>query len=148
MTVNIKKSASTSHGFLQSLSSNEISYAEQRYLKFLELPKYYPTEIFAPTKEIDEVWHLHMLSPIAYQQDCEVNYGRTLDHIGGFGKGSDKDEFVKWLEHLENTKARWMDVFGEYYLPSNATPTLQAMYDSGDYHGNGHGNGITAPLIT
>jgi hypothetical protein len=146
VNVDIQKAASTAQGFLEQLSPQEIEYASQRYRKFLQLPKIFPTEVFAPTKDIDEIWHLHMLSPKAYQADCQNNFGGTLDHIGGFGKGSDKAEFKQWLVHLENTKQRWFEVYNEAYLPSDATPTLQSMFDSGDYHGNGHGNGITAPL--
>jgi hypothetical protein len=59
----------------------------ERYLKWLGLKVLYPARRLAPTRDIDLFWHLHMLHPVAYHRDCLLNFGRLLDHDGGFGKG-------------------------------------------------------------
>jgi len=36
--------------------------------------------MLVPTKEIDEVWHLHMESPVSYYNDCLSFCGKIIDH--------------------------------------------------------------------
>jgi hypothetical protein len=33
-----------------------------------------------PTKEIDKVWHLHMLDPISYHDSCMSYHGKLIGH--------------------------------------------------------------------
>ena len=34
----------------------------------------------APPLDVHWVWHVHMLSPAAYDKDCRDKYGRVFDH--------------------------------------------------------------------
>ena len=50
------------------------------YRVFLHLKKLYPEEIIVPTKEVDIVWHNHILFTKKYHQDCEKIFGKYLHH--------------------------------------------------------------------
>lgn len=70
----------------QSKSREDREHDLFRYGLFLGLKLLQPQARLAPTRDIDEMWHLHMLSPVAYHRDCMAWFGRLLDHNGGFGK--------------------------------------------------------------
>lgn len=50
------------------------------YKKFLLLQKKYPNEHLVPTREIDEVWHNHILHTKQYHKDCNHIFGYYLHH--------------------------------------------------------------------
>jgi hypothetical protein len=55
--------------------------AISRYKMFLHLQFLFPDIEMVPTKEIDEVWHAHILTDTRrYIQDCENLYGYILHH--------------------------------------------------------------------
>ncbi len=56
-----------------------------RYEKFLRLAARDPLTRATPTREIDEMWHLHLLRPVASYKDCLRLFGQIFDHDGGFG---------------------------------------------------------------
>lgn len=93
-----------------------------RYLRFLELVAEDPHRPIAPTRDIDEMWHLHMLAPRAYFEDCQRLFGEILDHDGGFGKG--EGELPDLLRVFDDTARRWQERFGEPYV---ARPRQEAM---------------------
>ena len=84
-----------------------------RYKRYLALIADEPGRPYAPTFDIDEMWHLHMLSPVAYVKDCMRLFGHVLDHDGGFGK--EDDELPVLQAVFESTAARWMSKYGEDY---------------------------------
>lgn len=56
------------------------------YRNFLFLHKKYGHEhSLPPSEEIDEFWHNHILDTKKYRQDCQVIFGRYLDHYPYFG---------------------------------------------------------------
>jgi hypothetical protein len=76
----------------------------------------------APTREIDEIWHLHMLHPVAYHADCTRLFGRILDHDGGFG--TEPEERPVLGKVFARTAALWQAEFGEPYVATlGAAPT-------------------------
>jgi hypothetical protein len=93
-----------------------------RYLRFLELVAENPQRPIAPTREIDEMWHLHMLAPRAYFEDCQRLFGQLLDHDGGFGKR--ENELPELLRVFDDTARRWQERFGEPYV---ARPRQEAL---------------------
>ncbi|GIW93262.1 MAG: hypothetical protein KatS3mg110_1303 [Pirellulaceae bacterium] len=100
--------------FFRDADVAQVADAARRYRKFLLLSRLLPGVPLAPTKDIDEMWHIHMLHPVAYYEDCMANFGAILDHDGGFGSAS----FEEWqqLERLfEMTSRLWQEVFGEPY---------------------------------
>src|SRR4051794_20617226 len=44
---------------------------EQEYRRFLELMVKYPDEAIAPSMDVDEFWHYHILDTMKYAEDCQ-----------------------------------------------------------------------------
>lgn len=83
------------------------------YERFLNLVKRHGGPV-APTRAIDEMWHLHMLHPVAYFNDCTRLFGRILDHDGGFG--TDPAERPILGRVFARTAALWKKEFGVPYV--------------------------------
>jgi hypothetical protein len=107
------QAARLSRGPLAELSDAEVEDAAVRYRKFLLLKARYPDQTVAPTELIDEVWHLHMLHPVAYAQDCQRIFGFLLDHKPGFGATEATRPAL--LQRFAQTTALWEAEFGEPY---------------------------------
>ena len=83
--------------------------AELDYRRFLNLRLQYPETSLVPTRDIDEVWHGHILDTRAYAVDCERLFGRFLHHAPAFGGG----ERVQLAIAFASTQGLWLDVYGE-----------------------------------
>ena len=101
--------------------------AVERYQKFLLLIAKQPGLSYAPTRDIDEIWHLHMLSPRAYQHDCDRLFGDVLDHDGGFGKEEDELPILKAV--FERTAAMWEEAYGEPYVVGADAQATKCWHD-------------------
>lgn len=64
---------------------SEVREACRFYKNFLFLKYKYPNETLAPSEDIDEFWHNHILDTQRYRQDCEKIFGCYLDHYPYFG---------------------------------------------------------------
>lgn len=65
---------------------SEVEKACELYRNFLFLQKKYGDKhMLPPSEEIDEFWHNHILDTAKYRQDCEIIFGRYLDHYPYFG---------------------------------------------------------------
>ena len=62
-----------------------------KYLMFLFLAYLYPNLTIVPTQEIDEVWHHHISDTAKYKSDCQLLFGRFLDHFPYFGLRGEAD---------------------------------------------------------
>jgi len=113
-TSDLVDAAGRSDGPLASLSKTDREFAVERYRKFLALAKRHPESRLAPTSDIDQVWHIHMLMPRAYAADCQEYLGEILDHNGGFGRKA--SEVPEMREIFETTAKLWEKEFGEPYL--------------------------------
>lgn len=58
--------------------------AIERYKTFLFVSYLYPEILLVPTREIDRVWHVHILHTRKYRQDCEMLFGHFIDHEPDF----------------------------------------------------------------
>lgn len=65
--------------------------ATAKYRQYLKLCAIYPGKSIVPNKEIDQVWHTHILDTAKYRDDCELIFGRFLDHFPYFGLRSEVD---------------------------------------------------------
>lgn len=63
------------------------------------------------TRDIDEMWHLHMLHPRAYAADCQRLMGQVMDHHGA-GDGADAADVQA---AFERTGALWVEAYGSSY---------------------------------
>ena len=104
----------------ESWTDSDYEMYLEKYKKFLKLIQKNPGCRIAPTKGIDEMWHTHMLSPRAYQQDCKELFGGTLDHDGGFG--ALEEERPALGKVFNATAEMWEQEYGEIYADD---PTLQ-----------------------
>lgn len=122
VSVDLMKAWHRSDSKLDEWDENVAQNAIVRYKKFLLLIADNPQRPFAPTRDIDEIWHLHMLSPRAYYEDCQRLFGEVLDHDGGFGKGD--GEMHALLKVFDSTSALWKNKYQEEYT-SGATDEAQ-----------------------
>lgn len=81
------------------------------YRHFLVLNGVYPSRPIVPTKEIDKVWHTHILDTSKYRADCEQALGRFLDHFPYFGMRGDKDA-ARLEEEFEASRGLFLQHFG------------------------------------
>jgi len=115
ISIDLVRAALRAEGsFWSGKTADDLKAIEERYKRFLLLVQHFPNEDLAPTRDIDEAWHLHMLNPRAYAADCARIFGDLLDHDGGFGK--DSPEQLEELKAIfEHTSKRWLDMFGHEY---------------------------------
>jgi hypothetical protein len=63
---------------------------ETEYRRFLELMVKYPDEAIAPSMDVDEFWHYHILDTMKYAEDCQQVFGHFLHHFPYLGlRGGD-----------------------------------------------------------
>lgn len=122
ISVDLFRAAKRSPGFPKEWTDEDIRRELGRYEKFLLLAQRYPGHPLAPTKNIDEIWHLHMTHPRAYYEDCQRLFGDILDHDGGFG--ADADELPELQSTFAKTAELWECEFGEPYVAKSEDPRM------------------------
>lgn len=127
ISADLLEAARRSEGAPGSWTDEERVRAIARYEQFLLLVAEDPGRPVAPTRDIDEIWHLHMLSPVAYHRDCQALMGQLLDHDGGFGKG--EGELERLIEVFEDTERRWMARFGHPYRAQTEQDPTSCWHD-------------------
>ncbi len=87
----------------------------RRYKNFLLLILKYPRLHLSPTKDIDEVWHNHILFTREYTRDCLEIFGKYLHH------NPVKNIGPKEKQMLQKAGARaselYFQEFQEKYIP-------------------------------
>ena len=111
-SVDLYEAARRSESETREWTREKLDESIERYRKFFSLAR--AGGRIAPTRDIDMVWHLHMLAPTAYHNDCMSYLGRILDHDGGFGQTS--EEAAVLVEVFSETARRWEEAFGEPYV--------------------------------
>lgn len=111
-SVDLHEAARRSESETSEWTPEKLDQSIERYQKFFALAR--SGQRIAPTRDIDMIWHLHMLAPLAYHNDCMSYLGQILDHDGGFGQTP--EEAVVLSEVFSNTSQRWMEAFGEPYV--------------------------------
>lgn len=92
-------------------NSQQASRAIERYKMFLCLIYLYPNQAIVPTREIDIVWHFHILDTCKYAEDCERLFGYYLHHNPNFIAEDEVDNLV-FVEGFNNTVALFAECFG------------------------------------
>lgn len=103
--------------------------AEREYRRFLSLKAFYPAVSLVPSKEVDALWHAHILDTRAYREDCHQVFGRFIDHYPYFGIYG-KDDYQQLKDAFAQTVALYEKHFGAY--PGGGTES-QAMRCGGDH---------------
>ncbi|MFP8966025.1 glycine-rich domain-containing protein [Pokkaliibacter sp. CJK22405] len=105
------------------MTVEEWDVAELEYRRFLSLKCFYPSVAFVPSKQVDALWHAHILDTRAYREDCHAVFGRFIDHYPYFGiYGEDDYEALK--QGFAQTVALYEQHYGAY--PGGGTES-QAM---------------------
>ena len=97
---------------VEGVSITGAERAVMKYRRFLKLIVMYPEQVIVPSKEIDEVWHTHILDTLKYPGDCERVFGFFLHHFPYLGTRGEEDK-KGWLESFETTCDLYEKHFGE-----------------------------------
>ncbi|MEA3304267.1 MAG: glycine-rich domain-containing protein-like [Patescibacteria group bacterium] len=84
---------------------------EQEYKQFLVLTQSYPDKAIVPTKDVDALWHQHILDTMKYAQDCDEIFGKFLHHFPYFGMRGE-DDAQQLVASAEETRALYKSDFG------------------------------------
>jgi hypothetical protein len=98
------------------------------YRCFLKLCVLYPSRAIVPTRELDRVWHTHMLDTAKYRADCDRVFGRFLDHFPYAGLRGEDDRRA-WREDFARSRALFRDHFG---VEIGTEPAASACSNHGD----------------
>ncbi len=98
------------------------------YRMFLKLRVLHPRTSIVPTKAIDRVWHAHMLDTAKYRADCQLVFGRFLDHFPYAGLRGEADR-VAWLADFRQTQWLFSEAFG---VDIGSAPAASACRNHGD----------------
>jgi hypothetical protein len=95
----------------RGLTLEDADQAVVLYRCFLKLCALYPGIAIVPTRAIDRVWHTHLLDTAKYRVDCELVFGRVLDHFPYAGLRGEEDRLA-WLTDFARTRALFRQHFG------------------------------------
>ena len=84
-------------------SAQHIERMAQAYRRFLILLARYPGVTIAPTRDIDTVWHTHILDTRKYAADCQRIFGEFLHHYPYLGLRGDQER----QQHAANARQGW-----------------------------------------
>ena len=81
------------------------------YRRFLQLCVLYPGVMLVPTRQLDRVWHTHMLDTAKYRADCDAVFGAFMDHFPYAGLRGEEDRQA-WNEAFSRTRRLFREHFG------------------------------------
>ncbi len=89
----------------------QASQAVDRYEKLFKL--FGKGSSIVPTKEIDDVWHLHMLDPVSYYESCMSYHNKIIGHNPALE--SSQEEKDKLHSMFLMTAQLWKETYDEEY---------------------------------
>ncbi len=98
------------------------------YRCFLKLCVLHPGATIVPTRQLDQVWHTHMLDTAKYRADCDRVFGRFMDHFPYAGLRGEDDRRV-WHDDFARTRRLFREHFG---VEIGAQPAASACRNHGD----------------
>jgi hypothetical protein len=96
---------------VEGWSLERVTRAVELYRRFLFLNYLYPDRPIVPSREIDQVWHTHILDTAKYREDCDILFGHFMDHWPYFGL-RDADERQQLNDAFRETQALFELHFG------------------------------------
>ena len=91
-----------------------LSKAVERYGYFLKLKKVHPAVFLVPCYDMDLIWHVHQLHPLAYRNDTIALFGSLLNHDD---TNVDRSSNSKLSIADEETNALWSQYGLQYKIP-------------------------------
>ena len=104
-----------------SMSEYDWDKSEKEYRRFLALKMLYPETALVPSKQIDDIWHAHILDTKAYREDCQALFGRFMDHYPYFGVNGEDD-----YKMLQEAFSETIDLYEARFGPSPNKSPLNA----------------------
>jgi hypothetical protein len=98
------------------------------YRGFLKLCVLHPGITLVPTRQLDHVWHTHLLDTAKYRADCDHAFGRFMDHFPYFGFRG-KDDRRAWRDDFARTRRLFTEHFG---VEIGTQPAASACTNHGD----------------
>ncbi len=95
----------------RELTLAEADQAVALYRCFLKLCALCPGTPIVPTRQLDRVWHAHMLDTAKYRADCDDVFGRFVDHFPYAGLRGEADQ-ESWRADFERTRRLFAAHFG------------------------------------
>lgn len=92
------------------MSAEQWDAAELEYRRFLTLKCLYPAVALVPSKQVDALWHAHILDTRAYREDCHQVFGRFIDHYPYFGIYGQEDQ-----QELKNAFAHTVALYEKHF---------------------------------
>ena len=93
-----------------SWTAERANAAEAKYEKWLFLQRKYKDVLQSPGKEVDTVWHFHILDSRAYIRDTARIFGHDLPHYPYFGI---TEGMTKAIAVFETTRRLFRAEYGE-----------------------------------
>ncbi|REF26092.1 uncharacterized protein DUF1399 [Xenorhabdus cabanillasii] len=91
--------------------------AVEQYKKFMFIVYKYENgdAYIAPSIEVDEIWHHHILDTKNYKKDCENIFGYFVHHFSYFPSSkNEEDTFKSMNNHFMKTQELYFKEFGEH----------------------------------
>ncbi|WP_448646680.1 glycine-rich domain-containing protein [Pseudomonas mohnii] len=98
------------------MSTEQWAASELEYRRFLTLKCLYPEVALVPSKQVDAIWHAHILDTRAYREDCLQVFGRFIDHYPYFGIYG-QDDYQELKNAFAHTVTLYEKHFGAYLRP-------------------------------
>jgi hypothetical protein len=115
----------------RALTLAEADQAVALYRCFLKLCVLYPGTTIVPTRQLDHVWHTHMLDTAKYRSDCNRIFGRFMDHFPYAGLRGEYDRRA-WREAFVRTHRLFKEHFGVDIGSQAAASTCRNHGDGSD----------------
>lgn len=110
------------------LNLAEADQAIALYRCFLKLCVLHPAVRIVPTRQLDRVWHAHVLDTAKYRYDCDHVFGYFLDHFPYAGLRGEADR-RDWHDDFAVTRR----LFAEHFdVEIGTQPAPGACHNHGD----------------
>jgi hypothetical protein len=110
----------------------QASAVENEYRRYLYLMKIFPSEMAAPSMDVDTFWHYHILDTMKYVRDCEDVFGYFLHHFPYVGLRG-QDDLAAHEEMGERMAVLYEQTFGQKYPDSLISDAASAANDMTAY---------------
>lgn len=94
------------------MTEQEWDFSEQEYRRFLDLKVLYPGVSLVPSKIVDKIWHAHILDTKSYREDCQLVFGKFMDHFPYFGIYGKED-----YASLQSAFSKTVSLYEKHYGP-------------------------------
>ncbi len=103
------------------MTAEEWDISEREYRRFLALKVIHADSALVPSKQVDAIWHAHILDTRAYREDCQAMFGRFMDHYPYFGVNGEDD-----YKMLQEAFAETIDLYEAQFGPYPDSNPLKA----------------------